>query len=245
MKHDFAVIDVNLPKHVADEDDSQEYAELNSVEARTKEAAQLLTYLWDNYIELNDATHVFLMGTNMGHGAIIKFIKDNEDRAQDRLSAVISFVQDVALQSCKSATNDTLAPWYYSKSLVYVTKEHNFWYSDLCRKPKKRFGKIAKSSSDSISDMLVEHRDAVCNQLLNETAAWRAQKPDPDDMDMGDTSPTKMPPVGNFALSPRPKDVANSTASPRGRQSRTPRAGSPAIAPPVSAFAASPRARAS
>lgn len=246
VKQGFAVIDVNLPKHVVDVDDSQEHEEQDTVDNRTKEATQLLTYLWDNYIELSDSTHVFLMGTNTGHGAILNFIKANEERAQDRLTTAISFVQDVSLQSCKSATNDGLASWYYSKSLVHVTSEHNFWYSDLSMKRRKRFGNFSKSSGESISDMLIEHRDTVFNHLLNETAAWRASKPEDSEMADTDSSPARLPPLGNFALSPRPKETtvrsppASNVASPRGRQSRTPRAGSPVKGPPLGTFAASP-----
>ena len=144
MKQGFAVIDVNLPKHLTDVDDSQEHEEHDSVEYRTKEATQLLTYLWDNYVQLNNATHVFLLGTNTGHGAIINFIKANEERAQEQLTSAISFVEDVPLQSCKSATNDALAPWYHANSLVFVAPEHNFWWSELSRKPKKRFGRISQ-----------------------------------------------------------------------------------------------------
>lgn len=258
-KQDFAVIDVNLPKHVTDVDDSQEHEENDTVEYRTREATQLLTYIWDNYIELNQATHVFLLGTNTGHGAIINFIKANEDRAQDQLTTAISFVENVPLQSCKSATNDDLAPWYHANSLVFVAPEHNFWYSELCRKPKKRFGRVTQTRNDNWSDMLIEQKQTLFAHMLRETTGWRDRKAQMDEADAVDvsagSSPTSprqqgLPPVGNFALSPRPKNsgalrsppAVGGMASPRGRQSRTPRSGSPAKGPGlVTPFGGSPR----
>ena len=217
------------------------------MEWRTREATTLLTYLWDNYIELNEATHVFLLGTNTGHGAIINFIKANEDRAQEKLTRAISFVEDVPLQSCKSSTNDTLALWYYALSLIFVTPDHNFWFSELSRKPRKRFGKVNKSLKETITDMLIEHRDIVFDVLRSDTAIWAAREPqknngeDMMDSNIGGSlkSPEGMPPVSNFALSPRPKvssalaakspslPPAEGFASQRGRGTRSPRTASP------------------
>lgn len=211
-KQGFAVIDVNLPRHVADYNvDRHEHEEVNSVEHRTKEATQLLTYLWDNYVELSDSTHVFLMGTNIGHGAILNFIKSHEDRAQQMITKAISFVEDVALMSCKSSTNDYLPTWYYDHSSVIVSSEHSYWNSEYVRKPKRRFGNLTQSEKVSISDMLVEQQDRIFQTLLVETQDWKASKAqsDDDEMDVSDgTAAARLPPVGNFALSPAPASRA-------------------------------------
>lgn len=258
VHHRFAVIDVNLPKHITadDEIDSQEHQATDSVEHRTREATDLLTYLWDNYIELAQSTHVFLLGTNTGHGAIINFIKSHEDAAIERLTSAISFVADVPLQSCKSATNDELAQWYHAHSMVFVQPEHNFWFSDLSRKPKKRFGRVGKTEAEEWTGMLIEQRDTVCAHLLRESQGWEEMARDAEEEDVMDlvrggepTSPRsgqQFPPVGNFALSPRPKSSGvrsppppmGAVVSPRGRQSRTPREGSPAKGPVVGGFEA-------
>lgn len=251
VKQGFAVIDVNLPKHVTDVYDSQEHEEFDTVEYRTKEATQLLTYIWDNYIELSSSTHVFLLGTNTGHGAVINFIKANEERAQEQLTTAISFVEDVPLQSCKSATDPNFAPWYHANSLVFVAPDHNFWTSGLEAKPKKRFGRISKSAYNGWNDMLIEQRDKVFAHMLRQTSGWERNAAEDDVMNVsGEYPPTspkeQLPPVGNFALSPRPKNSVqppsmSGVASPRGRQSRTPRSGSPTKAPLLGAFGSSPR----
>ena len=249
-KRGFAVIDVNLPKHVADTMDGQEHEPSDDPILRTQEAIMLLTYLWDNYIELSDATHVFLMGTNIGHGAITGWIKGHEDIAYESVTGAISFVKDVPLQSCKSATDDGLAVWYYRHSQVFVEHEHGFWNTEVAKKPKKRFGKVERSEKESITEMLIEHKDAVFELLSSATADWKepAAANDDDTMDTGNFEPvatlkSKMPPVGNFALSPRPHPSSQtSVSSPKGRSSRRE---SPTKTPPVSNFAQTARQRSS
>lgn len=238
MKQNFAVIDVNLPKHVSEAGDLQEHEESNSVEFRSAEATELLTYLWDNYIELSEASHVFVLGTNTGHGAIINFIKANEDRAQEQLTAAISFVEDVPLQSCKSSTSDMLPQWYFASSLVFVAPEHNFWFSDISRKPKKRFGRVSRSPKENITDMLIEHQDAVFELVLGKTEKWRSGRSNGNENNKMEAMISRpegaLPPIGNFALSPAPRVATTRVKSPgpdynmdAQRQTRSPRVTSP------------------
>lgn len=241
VRQGFAVIDVNLPRHRADYDeDNHEHQKTDSVEFRTREATQVLTYLWENHIEIHDATHVFLMGTNIGHGAILNFIKSHEYQALNKMTKVISFVQDVSLISCKSLTNDLLAGWYYGTSMVFVANDHSYWATEYARKPKKRFGRVNRSEQSSISDMLVEHRDEIFRTLLNETAQWRASKPESKDgMDVSDVeparspSPKKMPPLSNVIVSPAPKSLA----APRLASATSNGCSSPSKLPPIGNFA--------
>jgi len=238
-KQGFSVIDVNLPKHITDDESAlQGHESADRTESRTEEATQLLTYLWDNYIELNDATHVFLMGTNTGHGAIINFIKANEQRAQETLTKTISFVEDVSLQSCKSSTNDALAGWYYQSSMVFVSARHNFWYSEYARKIKKRFGHVFKSFEEDISGMLAAHKDIVLEMLLEQTEDWRNNRPTTDDEEMAEANApdqtrgrSNLPPIGNFALTSPARNLNLGTqvasaslprASPNGRRVGSP-----------------------
>jgi histone deacetylase 6 len=228
-KQGFGVIDVNLPKHVtSDEDEDEEepdHPRPDSAEARTGEAKQLLQYLWDNYIELNDSTHIFFVGTNTGHGAITGFIKDNQQRAPQLLTKAISFVQDVPLLSVKSNTTDDLAIWYYRNSLVFVEQSHSYWGQDL--KIRKRFGRVKRSGGPNISDMVAEHKDEVTEMLFNATKDWREGRQPTDDEDEDDVmvaeqssvvnsnnGVTKLPPVDNYALSSPAKKMTSRTASP-------------------------------
>lgn len=218
MDHKFAVIDVNLPKHTTDDSDAQErresetqeHRESEGVESRTKEATELLTYLWDNYVELADSTHIFLMGTNVGHGAIINFMKAHEDRAQRMITKAISLVEDVALLSCKSQTNDSFQFWYFASSMVFISQDHAYFSSDTAKKPKKRFGAITRTDASCISDMLLEAKKMVFECLQEETEEWRAKAPNDNGLDVSsDSSSDQLLPMGNFAaMSPKKASIA-------------------------------------
>lgn len=267
VKHGFAVIDVNLPKHISEDEvstapripshlldkttntthqDDQDHEETDFVAKRAGEATQLLTYLWENYIELADSTHIFLLGTNIGHVAITNWTRSHEETAMDLVDHTIHFIADVALQACRSPTNDLLSPWYYRTSSVWLGSEHNFWASDFAQKPKKKFGRVARAAGEHMGDMLLEQKESVFELLLDKTEDWRLEHHPTDDEDElgeedegvrgdvdndameiseGDTmaSARRLPPVGNFALSPAPR--ASPAAA--GPSSRTPGVMSP------------------
>lgn len=207
IKQGFAVIDVNLPKHVSGFDVDGEHEDNDSIENRTREATSLLTYIWDNYIMLGESTHIFLMGTNTGHGAILNFIRANEERAQ-MLNTAISFVEDVPLLSAKSQTNDAFARWYHGASQVFVSGEHGFWATDFARKPKKRFGRVIQSSRSSLPEMLQAHSSTVFECLSERTEGWTNSGNVTDD-DVGTSieagslliSPRRNPAEGNATFS--------------------------------------------
>jgi histone deacetylase 6 len=229
--------------------DEQDHEASDLLAKRCAEATELLNYLWDNYIELASSTHLFLLGTNVGHIAITQWIKTHEMAAMERVDRTIHFIEDVDLQACRSTTNDMLAPWYYRTSMIYLSSSHNFGSSPFATtKPKKKFGcviKRANGTAEHISDMLLEQRGEVMEALLEETEEWRSSRPfngaddDDDDgivggseaMEISEADPLpgqsssssfkKLPPVGNFALSPVPR------SSPAGPGLRTPSALSP------------------
>jgi len=217
------------------------------LQKRVLEATQLLTYLWDNYIEIGNATNIFLMGTNVGHWAIANWIKAHEDSAIDYIDRTFHFITDISLQACRSQTNDTLAPWYARTSMVYVADTHGFWASEYAQRPKKKFGRLLRSEHEEMSEMLVEHKDQVLDTMIADSREWLDNREVADDeedaMEVEEQlkadlagSTQRMPPRGNFALSPAPRaSAAAGIRSPRllspakaagvgghGRKSRSP-----------------------
>ncbi|KAI7528261.1 hypothetical protein KC331_g15832, partial [Hortaea werneckii] len=47
--------------------------------------------------------------------------------------------------------------------------------SDFARKIRKRFGRIFKSDEESISSMLLAHKDQVADTMLEETRDWQEE----------------------------------------------------------------------
>lgn len=183
VDNNFAVIDVNLPKDTNTDSDTHEHQSSGRTGYRIQEAKELLTYLWDNYIALGDTTQIFLIGTNIGHGAITNFIEANEDRAQRMITKAVSFVGDIPILPCKSQTNDYLSTWYYCSSMVFVAQDHAYFSNGNAEKPKSCSGAITRSDSGSISDMLLEAKQIVFECLLADTREWRSKSLSEDGRD--------------------------------------------------------------
>jgi histone deacetylase 6 len=184
IEYGFAVIDANLPRHVTGVETDVEHEDNATIDKRTDEALSLLTYIWDNYIAIGETTHVFLMGTNVGHGAIVNFIKTDEERAQ-MITGSISFIEDAPLLSVKSQTNDQLERWYHRTSQVFMSSDHGYWTSEFSRKPKRRFGRLTQSGANTLPEMLTEHSQTVITRLEEETAGWRADHSIDTEMSQG------------------------------------------------------------
>lgn len=94
--------------------------------------------------------------------------------------------------------------------MVFIANQHAFWLSDFARKIRKRFGRIFKSDEESISSMLLAHKDQVTDTMLEETRDW--QEEDTGDVNamvdgldgQAQTDPERaqreMPPVRDFAF---------------------------------------------
>ncbi|KAL8806972.1 MAG: hypothetical protein Q9182_000953 [Xanthomendoza sp. 2 TL-2023] len=76
----FAIIDVNFPNHIADTNDTDELNNDTELEnaKRAAERAELAIYLWENYIEPNDATAIFFMGVGSPSREIIHILNNRE-----------------------------------------------------------------------------------------------------------------------------------------------------------------------
>jgi histone deacetylase 6 len=141
----------------------------------------------------------------------------------DRVDRTFHFVEDVALQACRSSTNDMLSPWYYRTSSIWLANAHNFWDSDFAQKPKKKFGRVMRTDGENLSDMLLEQRGEVLGKLVEETDVWRRENPVSEDEGDGmegleggvgaadsSSSAKRLRPVGNFVLSARASPTAGS-----------------------------------
>ncbi|GAB7365407.1 hypothetical protein MBLNU230_g6485t1 [Neophaeotheca triangularis] len=225
-----AIIDINLPRHTTyDADDPLRHTDPSDSETRSTVATNLLTYLWENYLEFSPSPCITLLGTNTGHCAIANFIKAHPQRAVERIALAVSLVGDVALQGVRSSTFEGLDAWYYSHSAVFIAKDHGFWDTDYAsRKPKKRFGRILESDKKDVGGMLGKEKERIFDKIKGVVGDWRIEDMEvEEDGGVGEEDDVaegglRMPPVGNFALSA--SGAAGSTRG-RGSGSVTPRAG--------------------
>ena len=153
----------------------------------------LVTFLWDNYIQLYDhEPEIFFMGVGQAYLGIKLLLlersipypspppspdfpssKTKHRRAhyladvKSRVSGVVNFVNG-DLRSVRSEIDPDLSAWYKEHSLVYVTGNHACWQNaDYARKVgKRRFGTVVRSNRDSLVMMMREHAEQVHEWIL-------------------------------------------------------------------------------
>ncbi|KAL2366192.1 hypothetical protein RJZ56_000840 [Blastomyces dermatitidis] len=109
MQNNFGVIDVNIPKHITLSAKSADYQDDHR--ARMQMGDQLATYLWENYIEPNDATSIFFLGVGNAYFGLANLLV-NTERVHERVSGVISFVAESPVRAVSSNTTTWLSKWY-------------------------------------------------------------------------------------------------------------------------------------
>ncbi|KUL85164.1 hypothetical protein ZTR_06261 [Talaromyces verruculosus] len=155
----YGIIDVNIPKHVtADTTDVGKYEE-EDVD-RPSQTEELAGYLWDNYIEPNEATHVFFIGVGDAFYGVANLLI-NRDSIYQRVNSVISFVAENPVRAVASPTQTWLSRWYKDNSLVFVSHTHGVWHNENRRKPSKRYGRLLRSPKTGLNEMLLQHKTEV------------------------------------------------------------------------------------
>ncbi|KKY28398.1 putative histone deacetylase [Phaeomoniella chlamydospora] len=159
VDHGFGVIDVNIPPHISASSSSRTVEEPD-VDKRKAMTEKLAFYLWENYIEVNDHDHVFLMGIGNAFYGIARLLAQ-KDTVYQNTSGVISFVADNPLLPIKNSDNPWLQKWYYDNSLVFIAPAHQAWITHSEKKVSKRYGNMIKSTRDRMPELLVTHRKEI------------------------------------------------------------------------------------
>ncbi|KAJ5737803.1 histone deacetylase hda1 [Penicillium malachiteum] len=167
----YSVIDVNIPKHITQESDTGNYADDD--EKRPQATEELAAYLWDNYIEPNDATEIFFMGIGSAFCGVANLLIQRENLYK-RVNGCISFVAANPVRAIASATQTWLSKWYRENSLVFVAGSHGIWE----RKPSKRYGMLRASPKSGLNEMLSEHKEEVFEWISE-----RADEPSQNESD--------------------------------------------------------------
>ncbi|KAI5284111.1 Histone deacetylase hda1 [Ascosphaera aggregata] len=125
--------------------------------ARANKSGYLAKYLWENYIEPNNATELFFIGIGDAFAGLTNLLINNE-RVYLKVSGVISLVADNPVRSVASHTNAWLSKWYKDNSLVLVWDGHLMWKG---HKLSKRYGKVERSPKRTLNEMLDHHKQQV------------------------------------------------------------------------------------
>lgn len=80
------------------------------------ETARLAKYIWDNYLELTDATNIIFLAVGEACPGIVNMISVKD--VTRRVAAVINFYGRNPLRAITSV-EDALVDWYFHVSLLH------------------------------------------------------------------------------------------------------------------------------
>jgi histone deacetylase 6 len=125
----YSLLDVNLfPK-----------PPLNPNVKLLKSSLDILTYLWDNYVQLSGAQRVVLIGHGPGCDPLITLLNDRSSSIQKTVKAILQIVGHSSVPRIPADVGD-LRPWYIKRSFVVLPSNHYILAPDSKRKTHKLHG---------------------------------------------------------------------------------------------------------
>ncbi|KAH7089892.1 putative histone deacetylase [Paraphoma chrysanthemicola] len=214
----FQVVDVNIPRIVAVEDPDEAYVRSDDSAARAEQTRELAVYIWENYIEPNEATQVFFMGIGDAYLGLVDLLSRYEN-CTDHDSVVeclIGFVAETTIQSIKRTTDDTIADWYHRHSKIFVKNSHFVWDPSRQRKLRRKLGNLIKSPQDSLDTMLEEHQKEVQDLLLERRSEYEEMNDVSSRTDDQVQTALRSPPLfgGPFTPNSRQESMTKAVKSP-------------------------------
>ncbi|PCH43673.1 histone deacetylase clr3 [Wolfiporia cocos MD-104 SS10] len=115
-------------------------------------SSSIMTYLWDNYIQLTDARRVVLIGHGPGCEAIMQLLIKRSASVMRTVKAVIQVVgnHDVPWTP---ADQSALRQWYMKSSLVIVPENHPVFRDQ--KKVTRKHGKIFASAEPKAIKLII------------------------------------------------------------------------------------------
>jgi len=119
----------------------------------------LVTYLWDNYVQLCNATNIILVGHGPGCQYLIDLIDMRATSVMKSVKAVVQVVGHWQIRPPKNALD--LREWYRSNSFVALPPNHPLWSPDVRAKEIKKHGNLQKIDEEQSVKLIIKALPAV------------------------------------------------------------------------------------
>lgn len=153
-QENFAFIDINIPDPgLSDESFSSSH--------------DVLLYLWDNYIQYFKATKIAFVGLGDSYAGIVHLLGHREVRKI--VKASIAVVDRNVLRPIVPLVDEAMTDWFFKNSLIFTSVNHSCWGPDgtESKKPRKKFGRVLKSDTDGVDNILEERFSETTDFILD------------------------------------------------------------------------------
>ncbi|KAF8210352.1 hypothetical protein K438DRAFT_1959631 [Mycena galopus ATCC 62051] len=148
----YSLLDVNLFPKPTD----QPFPRPKAINELRKD---LVSYLWDNYVQLCNATNIILVGHGPGCQYLMDLIDMRATSVMKSVKAVVQVVGHSPIRPPKNALD--LREWYRNKSFVALPVNHSLWSPDTRAKDIKKHGNLQKIDEEQSVKLIIKALPAI------------------------------------------------------------------------------------
>ena len=199
-KEKFGYIDINVPSFQLPipglSSDSSTYNPIIF-------AQEVLLYIWDNYITyFQQLKKLVLVGFGDSYQSIVHLYgKRNSQEVKELVKGTVAFLNRTQLKPVVPVMDESMVEWYYKNSLIFTGCSNSCWngtngsggssssggssgsngksdsgeeYSN--KRPRKKFGRVIKSKSDGLPDVIQDKFDEGVDFILDSIEDFSASE---------------------------------------------------------------------
>ena len=123
---------------------------------------ELAIYLWENYIDPFDATHVFFVGIGSAYTGSVHLL-NTRDGFYERVSGIFNFLskQEFPIRYMLDQQDWYRPKWYQQNGVLLVDRENEVWTQLPSKKAPKRYGTLLQSQFSGLHNLLMNHREEL------------------------------------------------------------------------------------
>ncbi|CAX39722.1 histone deacetylase, putative [Candida dubliniensis CD36] len=158
-------------------------------------AQEVLLYIWDNYITyFQQLKNLVLVGFGDSYQAIVNLYgKRPSNEVKDLVKGTVAFLNRTTLKPLIPVMDESMVDWYYQNSVIFTSNFNTCWtgggtgngtngngsngggnkpaesngHDDFSKRPRKKFGRVIKTTSDGLCDVIQEKFDEGVDFILD------------------------------------------------------------------------------
>lgn len=185
---DIGYIDINVPSYTeataSDLSSNNEDSNSNNVKQSnytpTLFSQELLLWVWDNYLTyFSNLKKIVFVGYGDSYQSIVHLYgKRPPQEIKDLVQGTVVFNSRSALKALVPVMDETLVDWFFQNSVIFTSFMNPCWAGttstnkngeteEVTKKPRKKFGRILRSSMDGLWDVIHEKFDEGIDFILD------------------------------------------------------------------------------
>lgn len=141
-------------------------------------AQELLLWVWDNYLTyFPSLKKLVFLGFGDAYQSIVHlYAKRPSQEIKELVQGTVVFVSRSTLKSLVPVMDESMVDWYYQNSVIFTSPMNPCWsgttgprgdMEEVEKRPRRKFGRVLKSSVDGLWDVIQEKFDEGVDFILD------------------------------------------------------------------------------